>query len=61
MGRTSRLIKDSLVPAVAGWGLVAKGFGFTTGASEGCGGGVARWRSSLSTYRPEQWRADAAV
>jgi hypothetical protein len=33
---------DILVPAVAGWGVVARGFGLITGASEGWGGGVAR-------------------
>lgn len=47
--RASRLISDTLVPAVAGWGFVASGFGFMTGASDGCGGGVARCRSSLRT------------
>jgi hypothetical protein len=43
---------DSRLPMVAGWGFVASGFGLTTGASDGCGGGVARWRSSFRTYRP---------
>ena len=52
MGRTSRLSSDSFVPAVAGCGLVASGFGLMIGASEGCGGGVARCRSSLRTYVP---------
>jgi len=47
--RESMLMMDSLVPMVAGCGFVASGFGLTTGASEGCGGGVARWRSSLRT------------
>ena len=41
-GRASRLMNESFVPAVAGWGVVVKGFGLITGASEGCGGGVAR-------------------
>ena len=27
--------KESLVPAVAGWGVVARGFGLTIGASDG--------------------------
>jgi len=40
------------VPDVAGWGAVDRGFGLTTGASEGCGGGVARCKSSFSTYKP---------
>ena len=39
--------RDNFVPAVAGWGVVASGFGLMTGASEGCGGGVARCRSSF--------------
>lgn len=51
-GRASRLMNESFVPAVAGWGVVAKGFGLITGASDGCGGGVARWRSSFRTYVP---------
>ncbi len=40
------------MPAVAGWGVVASGFGLTMGASEGWGGGVARSKSSLRTYVP---------
>lgn len=40
---------DSFVPAVGGDIVVASGFGLCTGASEGCGGGVARWRSSRRT------------
>lgn len=48
-GRASRLINDTLVPAVAGWGFVASGFGLMMGASDGCGGGVARCKSSLRT------------
>lgn len=44
--------RDSLVPAVAGCGVVARGFGFTTGASEGWGGGVARCKSSFKVYVP---------
>lgn len=47
--RMSRLARHSLVPLVAGWGVVARGLGLTAGASEGCGGGVARRRSSLRT------------
>lgn len=47
--RTSRLARHNLVPLVAGWGFVARGLGLTAGASEGCGGGVARRRSSLRT------------
>lgn len=41
------LIKHSFTPAVGGVGAVARGLGFKTGASDGCGGGVARCRSSL--------------
>lgn len=48
-GRASRFSNEIVVPAVAGWGVVARGFGFTIGASDGCGGGVARCKSSLST------------
>lgn len=33
--RASKLRSETLVPAVAGCGLVASGFGFTTGASDG--------------------------
>jgi hypothetical protein len=54
-GAELRELNDSseiLVPAVAGWGVVARGFGFIIGASEGCGGGVARCRSSLRMYVP---------
>lgn len=43
---------ETFVPADAGWGVVARGFGFMIGASEGCGGGVARCRSSFSVYVP---------
>lgn len=50
--RGSRLTKDNLTPQVGGEGTVAKGFGLMIGASDGCGGGVARWRSSLSVYVP---------
>ena len=45
--RGSRLTRESLTPEVGGCGTVARGFGFTIGASEGCGGGVANKRSSL--------------
>ena len=51
-GLTSRLSRVSPVPAVAGWGAVERGFGLAIGASEGCGGGVARCRSSFNTYSP---------
>lgn len=50
--RDSRLRREILVPVVAGCGVVANGLGLTTGASDGWGGGVARRRSSLSTYVP---------
>jgi hypothetical protein len=43
---------ESFVPAVGGETVVASGLGLCTGASEGCGGGVARWRLSRSTYVP---------
>lgn len=52
--RTSRLARESLVPAVAGCGVVARGFGLMAGASDGCGGGVARRRSSFRTYVPSR-------
>jgi hypothetical protein len=42
----SRLTRDNFTPHVGGKGTVARGFGFTIGASEGCGGGVASRRSS---------------
>jgi hypothetical protein len=51
-GGFARELRDNseiLVPAVAGCGVVARGFGLIIGASEGCGGGVARCRSSLRT------------
>lgn len=44
--RGPMLTNDSLTPDVGGLGLVASGFGFMIGASEGCGGGVARCKSS---------------
>lgn len=44
--------KDIFVPAVAGWGVVASGLGLIMGASDGCGGGVARCRSSFRIYVP---------
>ena len=47
--RVSRRSRQSLVPQVSGWGVVARGFGLMTGASEGCGGGVASRRSSFRT------------
>jgi hypothetical protein len=40
---------ETLTPDVGGVGTVARGFGFIIGASDGCGGGVARCRSSLSS------------
>ena len=43
-GRTCRGFKvstDSFTPLVGGLAEVARGFGFVTGVSEGCGGGVA--------------------
>jgi hypothetical protein len=40
------IMSDNLTPEYGGAGVVAKGFGFATGASDGCGGGVARRRSS---------------
>jgi hypothetical protein len=45
-------MRETVVPAVAGCGLVERGFGLTTVASEGCGGGVARCKSSLRMYVP---------
>ncbi len=50
--RTSSRTRESLVPDVAGCGVVARGFGLMTGASEGWAGGVASRRSSFSTYVP---------
>jgi hypothetical protein len=44
--RGPRLTSDSLTPDVGGAGFVASGFGLMIGASDGCGGGVARCRSS---------------
>lgn len=44
--------RESFTPAVGGAGVVAKGFGLVVGASEGCGGGVARCRLSRSVYVP---------
>ena len=35
-------ITDNLTPAVGGVGAVDRGLGFVIGASDGCGGGVAR-------------------
>lgn len=51
-GREFSDSRETLVPAVAAAGVVARGFGLIIGVSEGCGGGVARWRSSLRTYTP---------
>lgn len=44
---------DNLVPAVGGDGVVASGLVLTTGTSEGCGGGVAKYISSRKVYVPE--------
>ena len=44
-----RETSESLTPLVGGAALVDNGFGFVTGASEGCGGGVASCRSSRRT------------
>ena len=46
---------ESLTPTVGGPIVVARGLGFTGGASEGCGGGVARCNSSRSTYMPDEF------
>lgn len=51
------LTRDSLTPDVGGVGPVARGLGFKTGASDGCGGGVARCRSSLRWYVPIRTRS----
>ena len=45
---------DNFVPAVAEVKVDAKGFGLTTGASWGCGGGTERCISSRSTYVPTE-------
>lgn len=55
MAGTLRELRESIetfVPAVAGCGVVARGLGFKTGDSEGCGGGVARCKSSFNVYVP---------
>ncbi len=36
------MASESFTPVVGGNGVVAKGFKLVDGASEGCGGGVAR-------------------
>ena len=46
------MVIESLTPDVGGAGLVARGLLSFGGASEGCGGGVASWRSSRRTYDP---------
>ena len=46
LSRLPMLTSESLTPDVGGAGTVASGLGFMTGASEGCGGGVAKCRSS---------------
>ena len=46
------MVIESLTPDVGGVGLVARGLLSFGGASEGCGGGVASWRSSRRTYEP---------
>lgn len=50
--RGASMVRESFVPAVGGPIVVASGLLFGTGASEGCGGGVARCRSSRRTYVP---------
>ena len=52
---------ESLTPAVGGPGVVASGFGLTTGASDGCGGGVARCMSSRKMYVPVGCHEDKHV
>lgn len=47
--RGARATSESFVPVVGGDTVVARGFGLWMGASDGCGGGVARWRSSRNT------------
>ena len=43
---------DNLVPDTGGTAAVDNGFELDAGASDGCRGGVASWKSSLSTYVP---------
>ena len=50
--RLPTLISDSFTPDVGGLSSVESGFGFTMGASDGCGGGVAKCKSSLRIYVP---------
>jgi hypothetical protein len=47
------IASESLVPAEGGAIEVARGLGFAMGASDGCGGGVARKRSSRRMYVPK--------
>lgn len=46
------MVRDNFTPLVGGEGVVARGFGFIMGASDGCGGGVAKCKSSRSRYVP---------
>lgn len=46
------MTSETFTPAVGGAGVVARGFGLMVGASEGCGGGDARCRSSRRVYVP---------
>ena len=50
--RGCTITSEHLTPLVGGRTFVARGFGLTTGASDGWGGGVARCKSSLRTYVP---------
>lgn len=50
------LINDNFTPTVGGVGTVARGLLLTIGASDGCGGGVARWRLSFRWYVPAWYR-----
>jgi len=43
------MASESFTPVVGGAGVVARGFKLVLGASEGCGGGVARWILSRKT------------
>ena len=49
------LESDIFTPVVAGRGAVASGFGFAFWCSDGCGGGIARCRSSCRTYVPDSF------
>ena len=47
--RGAKVVNESLVPDVGGPIVVARGFVFGVGLSEGCGGGVAKCSSSRRT------------